>query len=113
VIRPQPRRRRGDGRRARARARADGHDRGPRRLPPYSRRAADLLRGWAGATMRGLAYERALELAGPRRARVPRAGGCGKALGVVPEDVVHPGLLGGWWCRSHQSQGGHRIEVAR
>ena len=21
-------------------------------------------------------------------------------LGVGPEDVVHPGLLGGWWCQS-------------
>src|SRR5207249_807549 len=33
---------------------------------------------------------------------------CGQ-LGLKPEDVVHPGLLGGWGCRSHQSQGGHRM----
>src|SRR4051794_15969808 len=28
----------------------------------------------------------------------------GCALGVVPKDVVHPGLPGGWRCRSHQLQ---------
>ena len=32
-------------------------------------------------------------------------------LGVVPRHVVHPGLLGGWGCRSHQSQGGHRMKL--
>ena len=33
-------------------------------------------------------------------------------LGVVPEHVVHPGLLGGWVvARSPQSQGGHRMKL--
>jgi non-ribosomal peptide synthetase component F len=33
-------------------------------------------------------------------------------LGVVPEHVVHPVLLGGWWLLKPQSQGGPD-EVAR
>jgi hypothetical protein len=32
-------------------------------------------------------------------------------LGVVPEDVVHPGSLEAEWCRSPQSQGGHRMKL--
>ncbi len=28
------------------------------------------------------------------------------ALGVVPEHVVHPDLLGGWWLSKPQHQGG-------
>jgi hypothetical protein len=44
-----------------------------------------------------------------RCAAARRPGG----LIVVPKDVVHPGLLGGWGCRSHQSQGGDPDEVAR
>ena len=43
----------------------------------------------------------------PRRPRRRR----GRELGVVPRHVVHPGLLGGWGCRSHQSQGGHRMKL--
>ena len=33
------------------------------------------------------------------------AAGLLEVLGVVPEDVVHPGLLGGWWLLKPQSQG--------
>src|SRR3954454_6785397 len=32
-------------------------------------------------------------------------------LVVVPEQVVHPGLLGGWWLLRPQSQGGHRMKL--
>ena len=32
-----------------------------------------------------------------------------RRLAVVPEDVVHPGLLGGWWLSKPQYQGGHRM----
>ena len=35
----------------------------------------------------------------------------GRDLGVVPEEVVHPGLLGGWWFSRPQSQGGHRMKL--
>jgi sugar phosphate permease len=34
-------------------------------------------------------------------------------LGVVPKHVVHPGLSGGWGCRSHQLQRRAPDEVAR
>src|SRR6266540_3625370 len=34
-----------------------------------------------------------------------------RALAVVPKEVVHPGLPGGWRCRSHQLQGGHRMNL--
>ena len=39
------------------------------------------------------------------------AGSRGGCLAVVPHHVVHPGLLGGWGCLSHQSQGGHRMKL--
>ena len=32
-------------------------------------------------------------------------------LAVVPEEVVHPGLLGGWWFSKPQFQGGHRMKL--
>src|SRR4051794_8465056 len=32
-------------------------------------------------------------------------------LDVVPNNVVHPGLLEGWGCRSHPDQGGHRMKI--
>ena len=45
----------------------------------------------------------------PRRpAGAPVEAATGR-LGVVPEDVVHPGLLGGWELQAPQSQGGHRM----
>jgi hypothetical protein len=34
-------------------------------------------------------------------------------LAVVPKHVVHPGLLGGWGCRSHQHQGEDPDEDSR
>ena len=48
-----------------------------------------------------------------RQARPRRRTGQQSPLAVVPKDVVHPGLLGGWGCRSHQLQGGHRMKLAR
>src|ERR1017187_8494442 len=32
-------------------------------------------------------------------------------LAVNPEDVVHPGLLGGWGCLETQHQGEHRMNL--
>src|SRR4051794_3248880 len=32
-------------------------------------------------------------------------------LVVIPKHVVHPGLLGGWRCRSHQHQGDDRMKI--
>src|SRR5688572_2054776 len=34
-----------------------------------------------------------------------------RPLGVVPEEVVHPGLLGGWWFSRPPVQGGHRMRL--
>jgi len=34
-----------------------------------------------------------------------------RELGVDPEHVVHPGLLGGWGCQATQYQGGHRMKL--
>ena len=34
-----------------------------------------------------------------------------RRLGVVPERVVHPGLLGGWWLLKPQFQGGRRMRL--
>jgi hypothetical protein len=34
-------------------------------------------------------------------------------LVVVPESVVHPGLLGGWSCQATSSKEGDPDEVAR
>ena len=36
-----------------------------------------------------------------------------RRLAVVPREVVHPGLSGGWGCRSHQLQRRAPDEVAR
>ena len=91
------------------------------RDPDHPRRAGDRLDPRAGAFLLqgrpevrrhyGGAAQRA-ELRrrrAPDRARLRRAESRG--LGVVPRHVVHPGLLGGWGCRSHQSQGGHRMKL--
>ena len=49
--------------------------------------------------------------AGAGRARRHAADGRADGLAVVPEHVVHPGLLGGWWFSRPQSQGGHRMKL--
>ena len=36
-----------------------------------------------------------------------------RGLGVVPNHVVHPGLLGGWGCQATQHQGGTPDETPR
>ena len=55
---------------------------------------------------------------GGARSAAPRDRGSGPPgllrprLAVVPKDVVHPGLPGGWWLpRRSQHQGGHRMRL--
>jgi hypothetical protein len=47
------------------------------------------------------------ENAAPRTQSPQRRG----RTGVIPKHVVHPGLLGGWRCRSHQHQGDDRMKI--
>src|SRR3954467_9680530 len=70
----------------------------PRALPQVRRRRPAAKREAAQARRRGVPH---------RRHHPPRSG----ALDVVPEEVVHPGLVGGWVVLKPPVQGGHRMKL--
>ena len=77
-------------------------------LPDPGRHAAPARRHAAARVPPGRARRRVDPRPERRAARRPRA-----ALGVVPDSVVHPGLLGGWSCQATSSKEGDPDEVAR
>ena len=113
-LRDQRRRDRGDRaarRRRRAPRPARRRDAGPVR--PTSRGAARARRRQRPARGRGGRRPAARDEQGPGADSGPDRPDQRRAreLAVVPHHVVHPGLLGGWGCRSHPVQGGHRMKL--